>query len=54
MIVSLATTLVAALGGAAIATLLTLPAALLLGAMIGVAVVQLTSDLTSEVPSAGR
>lgn len=51
---SLATTLVAALAGAALATLLKLPAAPLLGAMVGVAVVKLTSDLTFEIPNAGR
>ena len=51
---SLATTLVAALAGAALATLLKLPAAPLLGAMVGVAVVELSSELTFEIPSAGR
>jgi uncharacterized protein len=51
---SLATTLVAALAGAAVATLLKLPAAPLLGAMVGVAVVKLTSGLTFEIPNAGR
>ncbi len=54
MLPSLATTLVAALGGAALATLLKLPAAPLLGAMIGVAVVKLSSGLTFEIPNAGR
>jgi membrane AbrB-like protein len=51
---SLATTLVAALSGAALATLLKLPAAPLLGAMVGVAVVKLTSGLTFPIPDAGR
>ena len=51
---SLATTLAAALAGAALATLLKLPAAPLLGAMVGVAVVKLSSDLTFEIPNAGR
>lgn len=51
---SLATTLVAALAGAALATLLKLPAAPLLGAMVGVAVVKLSSELTFEIPNAGR
>ena len=54
MLLSLGTTLVAAVAGAALATLLKLPAAPLLGAMIGVAVVKLTSDLTFQIPSAGR
>ena len=54
MLLSLGTTLAAAVGGATIATLLKLPAAPLLGAMIGVAVVKLTGDLTFEIPSAGR
>lgn len=51
---SLATTLVAALAGAALATLLKLPAAPMLGAMVGVAVVKLSSELTFEIPGAGR
>ncbi|MGR6965351.1 AbrB family transcriptional regulator [Geodermatophilus sp. URMC 61] len=50
----MATTLVAALAGAALATLLKLPAAPLLGAMVGVAVVKLSSELTFEIPGAGR
>ena len=54
MLPSLATTLAAALGGAALATLLKLPAAPLLGAMIGVAVVKLSSGLTFEIPAVGR
>jgi uncharacterized protein len=54
MLLSLATTLVAALGGAALATLLKLPAAPLLGAMIGVGVVKLSSGLTFEIPTVGR
>jgi len=54
MLLSLGTTLVAAVGGAALATLLKLPAAPLLGAMIGVAVVKLTSGLTFEIPAVGR
>jgi membrane AbrB-like protein len=54
MLLSLGTTLVAAAGGAALATLLKLPAAPLLGAMVGVAVVKLTSDLTFEIPAAGQ
>ncbi|SNS78360.1 hypothetical protein SAMN06893096_1088 [Geodermatophilus pulveris] len=51
---SLATTLVAALAGAALATLLKLPAAPLLGAMVGVAVVKLSSSLTFEIPRVGQ
>ena len=43
-----------AVAGAALATLLKLPEGTLLGAMIGVAVVKLTSDLTFQIPSAGR
>ncbi|MGY2064391.1 AbrB family transcriptional regulator [Blastococcus sp. SYSU DS0619] len=51
---SVATTLVAALVGAALATLLKLPAAPLLGAMVGVGVVKLTSELTFQIPGVGR
>jgi hypothetical protein len=54
MLLSLTTTVLAALGGAALATLLKLPAAPLLGAMIGVAVVKLSSSLTFEIPAPGR
>src|SRR4051812_49272188 len=54
MLLSFATTLVAAVTGAGLATVLKLPAAPLLGAMVGVAVVKLTSQLTFEIPSAGR
>lgn len=54
MLLSLGTTLVAALGGAALATLLKLPAAPLLGAMIGVAAVKLSSGLAFEIPAVGR
>lgn len=47
-------TLLAAGAGAAAATLLRLPAAPLLGAMIGVALLRLTSESAFEIPSAGR
>jgi membrane AbrB-like protein len=54
MVLPLVTTFVAAVAGAGLASLLKLPAAPLLGAMIGVAVVKVTSELTFEIPSVGR
>lgn len=51
---SLLLTLVAALAGAAIATLLKLPAAPLLGAMIGVVVVNLSAQSAFELPSTAK
>lgn len=52
MIASIAATTVAALAGAGVATVLRLPAAPLLGAMIGVAALTLSSDLSWQAPSA--
>ena len=48
---SFVATLAAALGGAAIASLVRLPAAPLLGAMIGVAVLKIATEITFEIPS---
>lgn len=49
---SFVATLAAALGGAALASLVRLPAAPLLGAMIGVAVLKIATEITFEIPSA--
>jgi uncharacterized protein len=54
VILHAATTAAAALAGAGIATLLRLPAAPLLGAMAGVALVGLFSSMSWQIPSAGR
>lgn len=51
MLASFGLTLLAAGVGAGLATLVKLPAAPLLGAMVGVALVRLTSDRTFEIPS---
>lgn len=48
--VSFVATLAAALGGATLASLVKLPAAPLLGAMIGVAVLKLAGDITFQIP----
>lgn len=48
------TTLLAAVVGAAVATLIKLPAAPLLGAMAGVAAVTVASELSFEIPPVGR
>lgn len=50
MIASIAATTAAALVGAGVATLLRLPAAPLLGAMIGVAALTLTTELSWQAP----
>jgi membrane AbrB-like protein len=53
-LVNVAVTMVAALGGAGLATLLRLPAAPLLGAMAGVAALKLSTELAWSVPGPGR
>ena len=52
--VSLLATVAAALVGATIASLVKLPAAPLLGAMIGVGVLKVASEMSFDIPSAGR
>jgi membrane AbrB-like protein len=47
-------TAAAALGGAGLATLLRMPAAPLLGAMVGVAVLKLSTELSWNIPTSGR
>lgn len=54
MAVSFLATLAAALGGAALASLVKLPAAPLLGAMIGVAVLKVVGQVSWDFPSAGK
>ena len=54
MVGSFARTLLAAGAGAGAATLVKLPAAPLLGAMIGVGLLRLTSELTFEIGSPAR
>ena len=53
-IVTLLLTAAAAVAGAAVATLLHLPAAPLLGAMVGVALVNILHSSVFEIPSAGK
>lgn len=53
-VLNLLVTAAAALGGAGLATLLRLPAAPLLGAMVGVAALKLSAELSWNMPEPGR
>ena len=54
MIINIAATAAAAFAGAAVATFLRLPAAPLLGAMIGVAALTLTTSVSWQPPGGVR
>lgn len=47
-------TLVAAVGGAALASLLKIPAAPLIGAMVGVGILKVVGEISFSIPSLGR